>query len=54
MILSVVGMVLAMIAGGLAIDLGFVAQEAREAQKMADLAALDASRVLPADPNAAA
>lgn len=54
LILSTVGMVLAMIAGGLAIDLGFLAQAAREAQKVADLAALDASRVLPADPTAAA
>lgn len=45
---------LAMIAGGLAIDLGFLAQEAREAQKVADLAALDASWVPPSDFNAAA
>ena len=54
LILSTAGMVVALIAGGLAIDLGFLAQEAREAQKVADLAALDASWVLPADPNAAA
>lgn len=49
LILSVVGMVLAMIAAGLAIDIGRIAQAARDDQKVADLAALDAARVLPAD-----
>ena len=49
LILSVVGMVLAMIASGLAIDIGRIAQAAREDQKVADLAALDAARVAPAD-----
>ncbi|MGH3907091.1 MAG: hypothetical protein ACRDTE_23385, partial [Pseudonocardiaceae bacterium] len=46
--------VLALIAGGLAVDLGFMAHEARDNQKVADLAALDAVRVLPADPTIAA
>jgi uncharacterized membrane protein len=49
LILSVVGMVLAMIAAGLAIDIGRIAQAARDDQRVADLAALDAARVLPAD-----
>lgn len=49
LVLSVVGMVIAMIAAGLAIDLGRIAQSARDDQKVADLAALDAARVLPAD-----
>jgi uncharacterized membrane protein len=54
LVLSTVGMVIAMIAGGLAIDLGVLAQEIRVNQMVADMAALDASRVLPADPNAEA
>ena len=54
LVLSTVGVVIAMIAAALAVDLGFLAQEARTAQKVADLAALDAARVLPADYNAAA
>lgn len=54
LVLSVVGLVLAMIAGGLAVDLGFIAQHAREDQKVADLAALDGVRALPADPTTAA
>lgn len=54
LVLSTVGLVLALIAGGLAVDIGFIAQEARDNQKVADLAALDAVRVLPADPTAAA
>lgn len=54
LVLSTVAVVLAMIAGGLAVDLGFLADEARRNQKVADLAALDAVRVLPADPTAAA
>lgn len=54
LILSAVGLVLAMIAGGLAVDLGFMAQQARDNQKVADMAALDAVRALPADPTDAA
>ncbi len=48
LVLSTVGMVLAMISAGLAVDLGTLAHEARRAQKVADLAALDAARVAPA------
>ena len=48
LVMAAVGMVLSMIAGGLAIDLGRLAQTARENQKVADLAALDASRDVPA------
>lgn len=47
LILATVGMVLALIAGALSIDLGSLAQSARTDQKVADLAALDAVRVLP-------
>lgn len=47
LVLSTVGLVLAMIAAALSIDLGTLAQSAREDQKVADLAALDAVRVLP-------
>jgi uncharacterized membrane protein len=53
-VLSTAGIVLAMIAGALAVDIGFLAEEARRNQKVADLAALDAIRVLPADPTSAA
>lgn len=53
LVLSVVGMVLAMIAAGLAIDLGSIAQDARQNQKVADLGALDGVRVLPNDPTTA-
>jgi uncharacterized membrane protein len=49
LVLSTVGLVLAMIASGLAIDLGRIAQAARDDQKIADLAALDASRVAAAN-----
>jgi len=49
LVLSTVGLVLAMIAAGLAIDLGRIAQAARDDQRIADLAALDAARVTPAD-----
>ena len=49
LVLSTVGMVLAMIAAGLAIDIGRIAQAARDDQRIADMAALDASRVAPAD-----
>jgi uncharacterized membrane protein len=54
LVVSAVGLVLALIMGGMAVDLGFLAQEARTNQKIADLAALDAVRALPADPTAAA
>lgn len=54
LVLSAVGVVLAMIAAALAIDLGSLAQEARADQKVADLAALDAVRALPGDPTGAA
>ncbi|MDQ4089729.1 MAG: hypothetical protein M3163_05445, partial [Actinomycetota bacterium] len=54
LVLAVVGVVLAMIASALAVDLGFLAQEARTDQKVADLAALDAVRALPGDPTGAA
>jgi len=47
-VMSTVGIVLAVICSALAIDLGGVAQEARQNQKVADLAALDAARGLPA------
>ena len=46
LILSVVGVVAAVIAAALAVDLGTLAQEKRRAQKVADLAALDAVRGL--------
>ncbi len=45
--LSAVGMVLAMLAASLSIDLGSLAQLSRELQKVADLAALDAVRPSP-------
>ncbi|MDQ4132513.1 MAG: hypothetical protein M3179_04730 [Actinomycetota bacterium] len=54
LVLAAVGVVMAMIAAALAIDLGFLAQEARRNQKVADLAALDAARVSPADYTVAA
>jgi len=46
LVLSIVGVVLAMIFSAMAVDLGFTAQEARRNQKVADLAALDAVRDL--------
>lgn len=49
LILSAAGMVIALIASALAIDIGRLAQAAREDQKIADLAALDAIRGVPAD-----
>jgi uncharacterized membrane protein len=49
LVLATVGVVIATIAAALAIDLGFLAQEARRNQKVADLAALDAARVPPAE-----
>ncbi len=47
LVLSSVGLVLAMVATALSVDLGRLAQERRKNQKVADLAALDAVRVLP-------
>ncbi len=44
LVLSAAGLVLALIASALAIDIGRLAQAAREDQKIADLAALDAIR----------
>lgn len=44
LVLSAAGMVVALIASALAIDIGRLAQAAREDQKIADLAALDAVR----------
>jgi uncharacterized membrane protein len=49
LVLSAAGMVIALIASALAIDNGRLAQAAREDQKLADMAALDAVRGLPAD-----
>lgn len=54
LVLSTVGLVMALIFGGLAVDLGFIAQEARRNQKVADLAALDSVRILPSNPTTAA
>jgi uncharacterized membrane protein len=54
LVLSTVGLVLAMICAGLAVDLGTLANEARRNQKVADLAALDAARVTPANFQSAA
>jgi uncharacterized membrane protein len=54
LILATLGVVLALIASSLAIDLGTVAQEARRDQSVADMAALDAARVLPTNPTTAA
>ncbi len=44
LVLSVVGVILAVISTALAVDLGRLAQDKRTDQKVADLAALDASR----------
>jgi uncharacterized membrane protein len=49
-LLATVGVVVAMIAGGLAVDLGTLSVEGRSDQRIADLAALDAIRALPHDP----
>jgi uncharacterized membrane protein len=54
LIMSAVGLIVALISTSLAIDLGFLAHEIRVDQKVADLAALDAVRALPADPTSAA
>lgn len=54
LILACVAMVVAVIMGSLAIDLGFLAQEARRDQLVADMVALDAVRALPSNPTAAA
>ncbi len=53
-LIATLGAVLALIAGALAVDLGFLAHEARLDQKVADLAALDAVRLLPGDPTGGA
>lgn len=47
LVLASMGLVVAMIAAGLAIDIGTLAQDARQDQKTADLSVLDAVRVLP-------
>lgn len=47
MVISTIGVVVAMIATALSVDLGRLAQEKRRDQKVADLAALDAVRDLP-------
>ena len=44
LVMATVGVVLAVVAAGLAVDLGSIAQERRRDQKVADLAALDAVR----------
>jgi uncharacterized membrane protein len=54
LILASLAMVVAVIMSSFAIDLGTFAQDARRDQLVADLAALDAARVLPADPTATA
>jgi uncharacterized membrane protein len=54
LVMSVAGVVLAIISAALAIDLGFLAHEARVDQKVADLAVISAIRVLPANPTVAA
>lgn len=57
MILATVGVVLAVMATALSVDIGRIAQERRRNQKVADMAALDAVRILsltPADPDVAA
>jgi uncharacterized membrane protein len=50
LVLAAGGIVLAMIASALAVDLGFIARDARTNQKIADMAALDAARALPGNP----
>lgn len=47
LVIATVGFVLAMISAALAVDLGVLAADKRTDQKIADLAALDASRDLP-------
>ena len=54
LILAAVGLVVAMIASALAVDIGRLAQSAREDQKVADLAAMDAIRVAVASYSTAA
>jgi len=49
LVMATVGVVLAVIATALAVDVGTLAQEKRRAQKVADLAALDAVRDVPAN-----
>ncbi|MGH9155280.1 MAG: pilus assembly protein TadG-related protein, partial [Acidimicrobiales bacterium] len=52
--MAAAAIVIAMIASALAVDIGLLAQDRRRNQKVADLAALDAVRALPADPTSAA
>jgi uncharacterized membrane protein len=52
-LLAAVGVVVAMIAGGLAVDLGTLSVETRTDQQIADLAALDGVRALPNNPTSA-
>ncbi len=54
LVLATLGMVVAMVGSSLAIDLGMIAQEARRDQLVADMAALDAARVLPSNPTSTA
>ena len=49
LILAAFGLMLAMIASALSIDLGRLAQDKRNDQKVADIAALDAVRALGGD-----
>ena len=59
LVLSIVGLTIAVIATALSVDIGRAAQERRRNQRVADMAALDAVRILvatpsPVDPQAAA
>lgn len=54
LVISAAYLIISIIACGLAVDLGGLEQTVRENQKVADLAALDASRALPANPTSAA
>ncbi len=58
LVLSIVGLTIAVIATALSVDIGRLAQERRRNQRVADMAALDAVRTLvaspaPADPSVA-
>jgi uncharacterized membrane protein len=53
LVLAAAGIVLATISAALAVDLGRLAADKRSDQKVADLAALDGARLLPADPTPA-
>ncbi|MGH9277687.1 MAG: pilus assembly protein TadG-related protein [Acidimicrobiales bacterium] len=54
LVMATAGIVVALIAGALSIDLGTLAVEARRNQRVADLAAIDSSRMLPSNPTTAA